>query len=207
MVEFTGTGAAPSVCSSRPSSAEFGIGVDDDLVLVNLTGAEAMVTSDGVDQFRLSNGGAASVRLAAGIHSLSLVPQCAAIAKVTPVRVTVTGSESGAGPTSTRRPAPQPNGTATVRPVTGGSGSAGTADLAGGPSVTSMSAAPSGDLIQGLGGGSPGAIIDARGVAGTGSERQSRWLLATIAAIFLFGVAIAVIRAILPERVSGATRS
>jgi len=171
-------------------------------VLANFTGAAATANLEDGRTVEVADGAAISVKLREGDHTITMTPKCLQTYDVRPTVVTVVKA----------LPVPEPSGPASG--PTGSSGATGTpllasppegaplVDSAGAPgrsadpvpSSTAESDTADGPDVRDAFAARPNSAPDARGAR----------LLGLIAAICVFGVTSAIIRAIVAERATGA---
>jgi hypothetical protein len=207
-VSFMGSGPAPLACSSRPTVPNMTIKRNTGLVLANFTGVAATANLGSGDTVAVADGAAISVRLREGTYTITMVPSCVKTFDVEPTMITVVRalpepSPSPAPPAGTE---PVAAGPGPVLATSGSPGSPGSGSAASGrddPSSsepsdpadpTDPNARPAPD-VEPTFADRPSTAPDGRG------ER----LLALIAAICVFGVTSAIIRAIVAQRATGAT--
>jgi hypothetical protein len=192
-------------------------------VLANFTGADATATIGPGQTVPVADGAAISVRLKEGSYSVTMTPNCLDTFGVEPSVITVVRA-------LTPTPAPDPPVPSTPSPSSGpsawaGAGSPDSTDPSGvAPPVAGGPPAPGAVVPRLTAPGADGSDPDADGsdpdaVAGPdvqaamairpGDQADARGarLLGLIAAICVFGVTSAIIRAIVAQRVTGALGS
>jgi hypothetical protein len=207
-VSFVGSGPAPLACSSQPSVPNMTIKRNTRLVLANVTGADATADLGSGNTVPVADGAAISVRLKEGTYSITMSPSCLTTFDVEPTVITVVRAlpEPSPSPSPPTRTEPVSSGSPAVPPASASSGVSGPGSgAAGWPSSSSSgpveAADPSdpnaepGPDVQRVSAPVPNTPPDGRGVR----------LLAMIAAICVFGVTSAIIRAIVAQRATGAT--
>jgi hypothetical protein len=227
-ISFTGDGPAPLACSSQPDVPNVTVKRNTRIVLANFTGADATAEIRDGQSVAVADGAAVSVKLKDGTYTIMMKPACLDTYDVVATVITVVGAEPpsppppppvrtdpSAGPTPTPtasgdRPAPvaQPGSSIAASPdasgsrgtsPTDGSGSTGAPAAGGGVpgSAPAELSGPPEDLgpdVQTAIASRPVSHPDLRGGR----------LLALIAAICVFGVTSAIIRAIVAQRATGA---
>jgi hypothetical protein len=208
-VSFQGSGSAPLACSSRPSVPNMTIKWNTRIVLANFTGADATADLGSGNTVAVADGAAISVKLKEGSHTITMTPSCLTTFDVEPTVITVVRAlpEPSPSPSPPARTDPVSSGPAGVPPASGSSGSSGSGSAASGsydPPYSSNPAEPSDPAdpnakpepdVESVLADRPPSAPDGRGGR----------LLAMIAAICVFGVTSAIIRAIVAQRASGAT--
>lgn len=213
-VTFLGDGPAPLACSSTPSPANLTVKQTTRVVLANFTGADATATIGDDSTVAVADGEAISVRLKVGSYTITMTPDCLHTYNVVPVMITVVKAETPspspapsppvrtdpAGPPATAS-GPGVGDTSPSTPASDGSNqtSPEQAPVAGGPA--------SGAGVPDLADPDPSDpdIEKARAVRpDSHPDGRGDRLLAVIAAICVFGVTTAIIRAIVAQRATGA---
>lgn len=217
-VSFLGSGPAPLACSSHPSVSNMTVKKDTRIVLANFTGADATVDLGSGVTTAVADGDAISVKLKEGTYMITMSPACLETFEVQATVITVvkalpapsSPAPAGPAPSDPARTGPQSPSLDSVAagPPAGAPGPAGPAGTAAGPPVAvgpdvpgqadlADPSDPNAELepdIQQASASRPVSAPDARGAR----------LLALIAAICVFGVTSAIIRAIVAERATGA---
>ncbi len=206
-IGFTATGTPPLRCGSQPSVGSLSVSTGTRIIVANLTGVAAAVDVGWTKVLQLAPGKEALVELTPGQHDLRMVPNCVLVTEIGVAVVTVLIGQPPDEPSPSGEPdspaddpitmsmAPSPTGTA--GPALGGSGVAepgaeGTTTITG-PGVDP--AAADGSLETGV------IHVQAIDLGGSRDPKGVR-LLAVIAAICVFGVTAAIIRAIVSQRTS-----
>jgi hypothetical protein len=202
-VTFRGGPLAPVLCPAAPDASSLGIVEGTWINVVNQTGAPATLEVDGVANQTIVKGGGLSVMLPAGQHDLRLIPHCPTRGKLLSVLIDVDlmsspGSPAASGSAPTAPPARSgAPGDPSVSPV-GGADPRATSPVSVVSGLRSASPSPSRTSP-------PDApvpvdlVVVPYAVPETDDPRGER-LLAVIAAICVFGVTAAIIRAILAQR-------
>jgi hypothetical protein len=167
--------------------------------VINATGYDATLAVDLREEGNIPDGDGASLRLKHGQHAIWLIPDCGPALSV-PLVVTVT---TGEGPDRSPAPSdesPQPeHRSGATAPRAGGSPAA-PATPGNGPRPRLQTASGSGPLPGSETAPTAGSAVDSIvPIPGGRSDRHRSRLLAIIAAICVFGVSSAVIRAILSQ--------
>jgi hypothetical protein len=219
-ISFLGDGPAPLACSSTPSVPNMTVKQNTRVVLANFTGADATAAIGDGRTVPVADGTAISVKLKPGTYLITMTPNCLDTYDIGATVITVVRSEDAPPPTSTPTP-PEATGPA-VPPVPGdpGAGQGAASSSPSGsfwPSSQWTSSPPSsapGALAGGAAPSGPGPadadasdpdVRAALAVPPSGNpDRRGDRLLALIAAICVFGVTSAIIRAIVAQRATGA---
>jgi hypothetical protein len=210
-VSFSGSGPAPLACSSRPSVPNMTIKRNTRLVLANFTGADATADLGSGDTVPVADGAAISVKLKEGTYSVTMSPSCLTTFDVEPTVITVVRALP--------EPSPSPSPPSGTEPVSSGPPVVPPASASSGPSGPGSGAAgsPSSSSSDSVGPSDPSDPSDPNAAPGPDVERvfalppssppdgRGGRLLALIAAICVFGVTSAIIRAIVAQRATGAT--
>jgi hypothetical protein len=224
-VTFHGGPLAPAVCPASPDHPNLNITEGTWVNVVNRTGATATLEVDGSSSQIAKNGGL-SVMLPAGRHDLRLIPDCPVHGAIVPVVIEVAAVQTG----SSSEPSASSAGSPPARsvPSVGSAGSGAYPDRG----VAEVGTGPSGGVVGGPSpepDGSPGRAGaphtdgEASGAVAPGSDPDSAItvvpyavpetedprgarLLAVIATICVFGVTVAIIRAILAQRTTRMVR-
>jgi hypothetical protein len=206
-VSFIGSGPAPLACSSRPDVPNMTIKKNTRIVLANFTGADATATLEDSRTIDVADGAAISVKLREGDHTITMAPKCLDTYEVSPTVITVVKALPAAAP-PVSAPAVGPAGTTAsgstgtpylTSPDLSGApparvGGSGVTEDAAGAGTTPDDGAAAGPEVREARAARPESAPDVRGAR----------LLGLIAAICVFGVTSAIIRAIVAERATGA---
>jgi len=228
-VTFHGGSLAPAVCPAAPDQSSVNLTEGGWVNLVNRTGAKATLQVDGSSSQTIVKDGGLSVMLPVGRHDVRLIPICPVHGAIVPVVIDVAGVQPGgrAEPSGSPAESPPVGSPPSVGPAGSGAdpgrgagdGGTGPPGVVGGPPAGSDGStggspkpdgSPGSDLAS-SGSVAPGIDPDAAmvvvpyAVPQTEDPRGAR-LLAVIAAICVFGVTLAIIRAILAQRTTRMVR-
>jgi hypothetical protein len=210
-VTFLGGGPAPLACSSTPSPPNMTVKQSTRVVLANFTGVDATADIGDGRTVVVAEGKAISVKLKEGVYTITMTPDCLETYNIGAAVITVVDD----GPSPSPAPPPASPPTRTDAPPEGAAGPvAGGAGSAEGSYPSSPVAGPLGGGSGPAGGALPGPagpgasepeVEEATAVPpGNSSDRRGDRLLAVIAAICVFGVTTAIIRAIVAQRATRA---
>lgn len=209
-VSFVGDGPAPLACSSVPTPANLTVKQNTRVVLANFTGADATATIGDGQTVAVADGKAISVRLKVGSYTITMTPDCLETYNVVAIVVTVVKAVAPPPPSPVPSPPARPD--AAGPPSSGPAVGASTAGTGGSSSLSPAGAPVAGGPASGSGVAEP-ADADTSGpdVQEAAAVRpdnrpdgRGNRLLAVIAAICVFGVTSAIIRAIVAQRATGA---
>jgi hypothetical protein len=217
-VEFLGSGPAPLACSSTPSVPNLTVKENSRVVLANFTGADATATIGDDRRVTVADRKAISVKLKIGSYAITMTPDCLDTYNVGTVVITVVSSEVVPPPSPSPSGPTDPGGPSSLVPGSGvGDTSSAAPSASPSPSRSSSGSlaggvGPSAAAVPGLAAPDPSSadssepdIRDAVAVPpNSGADRRGDRLLALIAAICVFGVTSAIIRAIVAQRATGA---
>jgi hypothetical protein len=203
-VSFVGSGPAPLACSSRPTVPNMTIKRNTRIVLANFTGADATADLGSGDTVAVADGAAISVRLKEGSYTITMVPSCLTVFDVEPTVITVVRALPEPSPSPPAGTEPVSAGSAQVPPTSGSSSSSGSGSAAFGRNDPSPSSQPS-DTAEPSAKPEPDVQHTFAVRPNTAPDGRGERLLALIAAICVFGVTSAIIRAIVAQRATGAT--
>jgi len=209
-VSFVGSGPAPLACSSRPSVPNMTIKRNTRIVLANFTGVDATANLGPGDTVAVADGTAISVKLKEGTYSITMSPSCLTTFDVEPAEITVVRElfDPSPSPAPPVRTEPVSSGPGTVPPASGSSGQSGSGGGSGEAAAGSAAGADSSDSLDpadSTTGGLPEVEHTVADRPNTPPDGRGERLLALIAAICVFGVTSAIIRAIVAQRATGAT--
>ncbi len=213
VITFTATGTPPVLCGTVASVSSLRVGTNTRIILDNQTGVPAIIDVGKQKVLDLQPGMGARIKLKPGQHEVSLVPDCAVITGTAVVAVSVDPGNTppdaspSAGPTDPADtpgspPRPSSDAPGTTGPAVGGSGSPGPGPKPGpgpGPDLAGTGATNGTDVTGHL----DGEVIEVQAFSlGDSRDPKGVRLLAVIAAICVFGVTVAITRAIVSERTS-----
>jgi hypothetical protein len=225
VITFTATGTPPVLCGTVASVSSLRVGTNTRIILDNQTGVPAIIDVGKQKVLDLQPGMGARIKLKPGQHEVSLVPDCAVITGTAVVAVSVDPGNTppdaspSAGPTDPADtpgspPRPSSDAPGTTGPAVGGSGSPGPKPGPGpgpkpgpkpgpgpgpGPDLAGTGATNGTDVTGHL----DGEVIEVQAFSlGDSRDPKGVRLLAVIAAICVFGVTVAITRAIVSERTS-----
>jgi hypothetical protein len=213
-ISFIGDGLVPLACSSTPSVPNMTVKQNTRVVLANFIGTDATAAIGEGRTVALADGKAISVKPKAGSYIITMTPDCLDTYDVGATVITVVRSEVA--------PTPSPSAPAPTDPVGAGSPlqgpGVGDTSMPGSGPASSLASLPTPGTLAG--GGAPSGVgvgdladpdssdPDVRKVPAVPPDKppdgRGNRLLALIAAICVFGVTSAIIRAIVTQRATGA---